>query len=373
MGRSTQKPFVVCSTSTKRYAPRAKIAPTWNPPPIPASTHDGSSAPRWTPTKEKPGSNGAIGEKKLPSFPAVACEDQSVLLEMFATQPSMLVKKLKDGEIMGGFQESVRSTQFTGANEPVFQSCCVTHRHISWVCAGASTTSEEKQGSTPKTAGRVKTPRAFVKKPSVVDMHRSEVLTRHQRLTPSNQTIYPCIEWSPPPSPDMTSFLGQSWTIVDVDDQRSETPTTVCDDKTSTTGHTPTAGIFGVPGDFCCPFDSISSSPLRSSSPTVIATPPSPAKSLAGPENPIKIGKSTREAPSVEASPAICAATIVPPSSNGTTSIATLAKVLDKSQTKSPSTHTKNGTRMAVCCAIEIVRSLFAFATFVAVRCRDRL
>ncbi|KAI9460382.1 hypothetical protein HD554DRAFT_2176579 [Boletus coccyginus] len=394
------KPFVVSSISTKRYAPARKTpVQKLRPIPPPMSTKEDSSVLRGAPTKQAsrpatlptvvpkleprrplcklmpmPGPNKATKVQKSLALPLVPPAARS-LTKTFAPKPSKLVKRLKGSEPMGGCPSPGpamrRSTQVTIANEFLPRPSCIPSFRDYHSSVGVVVKVGGKQGVTVKvsttgprnlgiarqkssvnigmnrTAGRVNPTSG--KKPVVAGDSRTGT-HGNQRLTSPKPIVYPQavipifpVEWSPPPSPDLSSFPSQSWTIVaDVGVEQIKTPTTICGDDI---------------------LSSMSEAPKSpSSSPTVIQTSQSPAEATLGQGGVAKIS-STMTEPSAEISCTTCAATIISPLRNGAaSSMATLAKVMDRNQKSSPSefSDTRKSPLMTVRCAIEIARTFFS-------------
>ncbi|KAH0839488.1 hypothetical protein J3R83DRAFT_301 [Lanmaoa asiatica] len=206
---------------------------------------------------------------------------------------------------------------------------------------------------TVKTAG-TKVAETSVKGPVVAGGYRTGMSTRNPKVTPPKPIACPyAVEpafdatWSPPPSPDLSSFPSQSWTVVvDVGVKQIETPTSIKDDGAlSGMCDGPKSSVAGTPKDSCgcSESESVSSSPTLWSSPIVVETPASPTEPMVGSD--------------------VCAATIISPSRDGTSSsMATLAKVMDRSQVSPPTkdSDSANRNRMTVRCAVEIARTFFS-------------
>ncbi|KAF8435990.1 hypothetical protein L210DRAFT_3648268 [Boletus edulis BED1] len=113
--------------------------------------------------------------------------------------------------------------------------------------------------------------------------------------------------WSPPPSPDLSSFPSQSWTIViDGNTKMAKSPKTACgNENTSSMSDATISGISRTPSDSYGPFRSTSPT---SSSATVIGTSASPAK--LGLDGIAKVSSPTK-GPSAKVSHTTCAATII--------------------------------------------------------------
>ncbi|KAF8135152.1 hypothetical protein EV363DRAFT_1447914 [Boletus edulis] len=171
-----------------------------------------------------------------------------------------------------------------------------------------------------KCTGRIKDTDIYAKKPLVIGECRAGMPTKNPWRTAPKPITYPPATWSPPPSPDLSSFRSQSWKIVvDGDVKRTETPFTMSD----------TSSITGTPGDSCWTSRSVSPSPTLSSSSTVIGSLESLAKLAIGSDCVSRISSPTKGLSAV-VSHTTCAATIITPSRNTTaSSIATLAKVID--------------------------------------------
>ena len=398
------KPFVVSSISTKRYAPATKTpVQKLRPIPLPTSTKERPSAPRGAPTKQgsrpaslptvvpkqeprrpssklmpMPGPNKATKVQKSLALPLVPPAARSLPKKTFVPKPLKLVQKLKGGELTGGHPSPGpairRSAQVTiGNGFPPRPSCVPSFRDYrssvgvvveasegkQGVIVKVSTTGHRnlgiaRQGSSvnigmTKTAGRGNGTDTSGKKPIAASDSRAGT-PGNQRLTSTKPIVYPQtvipispVEWSPPPSPDMSSFPSQSWTIVtDVGVEQIGTPTTICGDDI---------------------LSSMSDAPKSmSTSPTVIQTSQSPAEPTLGRDGMSMISSPTTE-PFAEVSSTTCAATIISPSRNGVaSSMATLAKVMDKNQAYSPTefSDTGNSPLMTVRCAIEIARTFFS-------------
>ncbi|KAI9460377.1 hypothetical protein HD554DRAFT_1577927 [Boletus coccyginus] len=398
------KPFVVSSVSTKRYAPATKPpVQKLRPIPPPTSTKERSFVPRGALTKQasratslptvvpKPelhrpssklipmsGPNKATKVQESLALPRVPPAARSLPAKTFVPKALKLVQKLKGGEIMSGYPSpgpTMRgSAHVTIANElPPRPSCIPGFRDYRSSVGVIVEASEGKQGVTvkvsttaprnignarqkssvnigmTKTAGRVNATNTSGKKTVVAGDSRTGT-HGNQRLTSPKPIVYPQavmpifpVEWSPPPSPDLSSFPSQSWTIVaDVGVEQIKTPTTICGDDI---------------------LSSMSEAPKSpSSSPTVIQTSQSPAEATLGPDGMAKISSPTTE-PSAEVSCTTCAATIISPLRNGAaSSMATLAKVMDENRTSSPTefSDTGKGPLMTVRCAIEIARTFFS-------------
>ncbi|KAH0839494.1 hypothetical protein J3R83DRAFT_325 [Lanmaoa asiatica] len=283
--------------------------------------------------------------------------------------------RLKEGKLIRGCPTSVWSTQVTTANGLPPRPSCIprTRTYLSSVSVMAaskgtkdvavkvSTAGLRNPGiagqrssviiGTAKTAGRIKVAETSVKGPVVAGGYRTGTPTRNQRVPPKPiacpYAIEPAFDatWSPPPSPDLSSFPSQSWTVVvDVGVKQIETPTSIKDD----------GALSGIPSPFPLPLH-------YRSSPIVVETPASPTEPMVGSDGIVKTSAPTKE-PSTEVSHTVCAATIISPSRDGTTSMATLAKVMDRSQVSPPTkdSDSDNRNRMTVRCAVEIARTFFS-------------
>ena len=398
---ASSKPFVVSSVSTKRYAP-AKKTPVKKQPPIPppTSTEKRLSVRRGAPTKQTsrhasvpsvvPKTESRRPSSRLMSMPApdkvakaqrslpvhlVPSADRSFPEKTFVPRALKVVQRLKEGKLMGGLPAPVppirRSTQVTIANELPPRPSCVPRCRSYPASVAVMEDSKGKQDFTvkvsitgpcnpgtarqkasvnigvTKTAGRVNATEISVKKPVVAGDCRTGAPAGNWRLTPPNPIVYyqPTSDatWSPPPSPDLSSFPSQSWTMVaNVDVEQIKTPTTIWGDET-----------FSSIGD--------ARKSLSSASPTVIQTLASPSEPTVESDGMAKISSPTN-GPLAEVLHAVSAATIISPSRNGTASMDALAKVMHKSQGASPTEllDTGNSTLMMVRSAInELSRSLF--------------
>ena len=395
---ASPKPFVVCSLSTKRYAP-ARKTPVKKQPPIPpptteeqlsvrrvaltkqASRH--ASIPSVVPKMESrrpssrvmsmPAPDKMAKAQKSPPVHLVPSTDRPSHEKTFVPRPLKIVQRLKEGKLMGGCPAQVirKSSQVTIANELPSRPSCVPRFRRYHGSVDVMEDSQGEQGIIVKvfitgsrnpgtarqkasvnigmtargTTGRIKATDISVKKPVVSGDCRTGTPTRW-RLTPPNPIVYSRptsgVTWSPPPSPDVSSFPSQSWTVVaNVDVEQIKTPT-ICGDET---------------------FFSMGNAPksLSSASPTVIPTLASPAEPMVELGAMTKISSQTNR-PSAEVSPMVSAATIISPSRNGTASMDALAKVMDKSQAASPAevSDTDNRALMMVRSAISgLARSLF--------------
>ena len=404
------KPFVVCSLNTKRYAPRIKV-PVEKPHRIsgPMTALDRSSTPRLALTnkvrrprllptvipKANPrrpstqpvdiSTNGTTGEKESPSLSPAAYSDSSAPLKTFVTQPLRIVKKRKDGETMDRFLSPVMPTQPASASEGVLRSCCAARSRVSRACVGPATISEGEQDATAKDTRHVKTTSSIIKEPAVFGECRPRAPTRNQGPTLSNLVVHPVTECSLPSSPSMSSFPGQGKRVaVDVHVKRTKTTTTTSDDETaSSISDALASGILGI-HDSSGTIGSDSPSSLRSSALTLVATPPTPAKTLAGINDTVSVGNSMQEDPFVELSksacpgtmgrvgtwkmrtlslslsPEVCAATVTSLPVHGTPPMTSLARMMVKNQAKPPraAVHTGNSTRMAARHAICLAQNL---------------
>ena len=395
---ASSRPFVVASVSTKRYAPAKKTPVKKLPPiPLPTSTKARLSVPG-APTKQAsrsdlvptvvPKTESRRPSSKIMSMPAQTKVQKSLPLPLIppagrsfpekpsVPKPSVVMQRLQEGKFMGGCLASApvarKMTRVTTANELPPRPSCVPRSRVYRSSTGVVEASKKKQDVTVKvsisgphnpgaarqklsvrfgmtgTAVRVNAT-GISKNPIVAGDSCTGASIRDRRLTLPKPIVYPQavrptfdVAWSPPPSPDLSSFPSQSWTIVaDVGVEQIKTPTTICGDETlSSMGDAPKS---------------------LSSSPTVIQTPASPAEPAIGSDGTAKINSPTK-GPSAEVSHMAGAATIISPSRDGTASMATLAKVLDSSQASSPTEFldTTHRTLMTVRSAIEIARTLFS-------------
>ena len=389
---ASSKPFVVSSVSTKRYAPSKKTPAKKLPPiPPPTSTEERLSAPGAQTRKASrpdsvpadvpktesrrpsskaismPAPNKATKVQKSLALPLVQSAGRSLPEKPIVSKLSKAVQRFQEGKLMGGCLAPApatrKTTQVTTANELPPRPSCVPRSRIYQSSVGVMEASKRKQDVTvkvsiagpnnpgtahqklsvnigmTKTSGRVNPPDISVKDPFFSGDCRTGMPTGNQRLTPPKPIVYhqavgptSYVAWSPPASPDLSSFPSQSWTIIaNVGAEQIKTPTTICSDET----------LFNMG-------DAPKSLP---SSPTVIQTLASPAEPTVGLDGLAKISSPT-EGPSAEVSHMAGAATIISPSRDGTASMATLAKVMDRSQASSP-------TEFSVRSAIEIARTLF--------------
>jgi hypothetical protein len=393
---ASSKPFVVSSLSTTRYAP-SKKTPVKKIPPIspPTSTKERLSVTRGAPTKQtsRPYSVPTVVSKtasKVMSMPAPTKVQKSLPLPLvpstgyplpsFVTKSSSkVVLRFQEGKLMGGCPAPAvvtrRSTQVTTANDLPPRPSCVPRSRIYQSSVSVVEASKGNQGVTvkvsitgphnpgtarqklsvnigmPKTAGRVNVP-YICGNPVIAGDCRAGTQIRNRRLTSPKPIVYPqavgptsYVAWSPPASPDLSSFPSQSWTIVaDVDVEPIKTPTTMCGDETLSS------------------MDDAPKSLL--SSPTVIQTLASPAEPTVGSDSMAKISSPTKGlSADSEVSHVVGAASIISPSRDGTASMATLVEVMDRSQASSSptkSSDTGHRTLMTVRCAIEIARTLFS-------------
>ncbi|KAF8554686.1 hypothetical protein OG21DRAFT_1038867 [Imleria badia] len=393
---ANSQPFVVSSVSTKRYAPAIKtLVQRLSPIPPPTPTAERLSVPRGTPTKQAsrsasistvvpkaesrhpspksspiPAPQMMARVRKSPPLLLAPSTDRSLREKTFVAKPLNIVQKLKGGKLMDGCTASVtrRSTQVTTADELPPRPSCVPRSRV-WesvfevsrarqdVWVKVSTTGPRNPRiprrkpsvniGNVKTAGRVKATDATC---IVAGSCRTGMPTRKRRLTAPKPIVYPQaiipvpdIAWSPPPSPYLSSFPSQTWTIV-VDETLSSTP------KSS---------VAGMPNDSWGPSEVIS--PLiLSPSLTAFETLASPERSTVGSDGMIS---SPTKGPSAEVSHTVCAATIISPSRNGSaSSMATLAKVIDSQASSSTGGVSESGnkTRTTVQCAFEIAKTIFS-------------
>lgn len=305
--RSPFKPFVVCNLDTKRYAIPGTKTPAEKLQSIvpPMSSKNGSSVPRIATTKQThragsfptvvpkaelrslstkpmliPGPNETTREQKSPLTLVISEDQSSPPKKTFIANPLGLVQMLKEDKIIGRCPVPVKSTPFTTANEPATRPSRIPRYRISRSYVGVTATSKVKQVVTSRIAGRVKVPG--------ISVERSAVATKHRPGTPTKIKLTTHVVWSPPPSPGLSSFSSQGWTIVaDVDVSQIKTVTTICGDGTcSGIGNAPTSGIAGVPEVS----ESTSPSPALSSFPTIITSSPSLAKSITGVDGAVNIG-----------------------------------------------------------------------------------
>ena len=425
MARS--KPLVVSGVSgTKRHA--LSKTPVQKPPPIPPRTSikGRSSVPRGAPAKQifqlgslpnvipkmelpsrrafsKPTPTTAPSKtakmQKMQPLSMIPSADRSLLEKTSVHKPLKIVPRSKGSKIPGGWSVPTsttrRSTQATAADKlpvrpgyvprvsRVYRSSVGAAAQgnpdviVNTSAAGARNPAIANQRPSinvsmskivGKTAERINTTNISVKKGDC----RTGTSTRNQKLTAPAPVVYPHTivsipdpSWSPPPSPDLSSFPSQSWTIVvDMDAGQMKTPTKICGDETHLSiGDLPKL-VAGIPDDSCGLSEVAVSSPLSlSPSSTVIETLENPAKPMVGSNGMVTIGSlSPAKEPSTEVSLTVCAATIVPPSMNGTTSMATLTKVRVRRQASPPTrvSCAANGILMRVRCAMETASTFFA-------------
>ena len=273
-----------------------------------------------------------------------------------------------------------RPVKLTTANEPFPRPSCVPRGRVPRSPVNATLASKDRQKvivkavvppsrnhkasvNIPATRTRVHAmgSRSSVKNPFASERRPGVPSTQGGGLSLYNSVMYPPVNWSPPPSPDLSSFPSQSWTVViSVDVKQSKPTTTVCSDETSVREAEESGGA-DMPDDCCAASKSVSTSPALSSFSTVVSTPPDPEMYVSGADNTLEIG-SLRKEPSVEVSPTGCAAKIISRSRNGSTSTDTLAKIIQRSQASSPTKNSDAGSRaqMVVQSAIEIARNLFS-------------
>ena len=414
------KPFMVCSISTKWHGPKTYKTPerklSWSPPGTAADER--SSGPRRDPTKQtsrpgclptvvpkvdrrrplpkpkpQPAPNKTTKVQKLPPFPLVPSPDRALSKKTVVPKPLKIAARPKEGKVIAGSPAPlpVTSTQATTAKQLRFPSrpSCVPRTTTYRSSLSVMATFKEKQGVPPnvsaidtcysgasrkqsinvgttKAGGCVKVAETLVKKPMMAGGCRtrartSKVITYPPAVEPASP-----IASSPPPSPDLSSFPSQSWTIVvDMDAGQIKTLTKSCGNESlSSVGDAANSGNTGMPkGPYGRPVsDSVSSSPALSLSSTVIETPIRLAEPI-GLDCMVKISSQTKE-PSTSAwvSDTVCAATIVSPEGNSTTSMTTLAKVMERNQLSSPAKVSDNGntTRVTVRGAVETIWAFFS-------------
>ena len=306
---------------------------------------------------------------KLTSIPTLPSANQSSREKTSVPNPLKIVERLKGGKLMDGRPASVTLRSTTANKLPPRPSCIPRFR----VCDSAFDASKAKQDVTVKVSttgprnpqisprmpsinireiknvGCVMATDTSVNTPIVPGSCRARVSTRKRRLRAPTPIIYPQdipdVAWSPPPSPVLSSFPSQTWTIV-VDE---------------TLSNTPKSGVVGMPKDSCGPSEAVSPLTL-SPTLTVIDTLPSTEGSTVESDGMAMVSSPTK-GPSAEVSHTVCAATIISPSRTGTaSSMATLAKVMDN-QTSSPTgvgLEFGNKTQTTVQCAIEIAKTIFS-------------
>ncbi|KAG8220702.1 hypothetical protein J3R82DRAFT_2997 [Butyriboletus roseoflavus] len=373
---------VVSNVVTKRHPPPVrKLPPTSVPreaqrkhPSRPASLPTVMRRPSHKPTSMPAPNKTTNLQKSLPS-PPVSFTDRSLPKKTFVPKPLKIGPRMKQGKLIGGCLASVTSMQVTSANDSILRT------RTSRSSGGVMAASNRKQNVMVKVSTTGPRNPAIVRRKPPVNVgtakttRRVEVTetalagssTRNWRLTRTppkpiahSHTVNTAshVAWSPPPSPDLTSFPSQSWTIiVGADVKRIETPTTTCgDDVLSSKGDAPKLGVTGLFKDsYGC--SQPVSSPTWSSSPTVVETPETPAKPIAT-YGTIEISTSTKE-PSTEVLHMVRTATTISPPGNGnTSSMATVAKVMDRSQAPKVSDSGKE-TRTTLHRAIEIARTFF--------------
>ncbi|KAF8128165.1 hypothetical protein EV363DRAFT_1170714, partial [Boletus edulis] len=105
--------------------------------------------------------------------------------------------------------------------------------------------------------------------------------TSNRKLTLPKPIAYPqavkptfYATWSPPPSPDLSSFPSQSWTIViDGNTKMAKSPKTACgNENTSSMSDATISGISRTPSDSYGPFRSTSPTPTKGPSAKVSHT-----------------------------------------------------------------------------------------------------
>ncbi|KAF8442245.1 hypothetical protein L210DRAFT_499006 [Boletus edulis BED1] len=321
----SSKPFVVSSVSTQRYAPSKRTRAQKLPPvPPPTLTRERSSTPQGVSTKQtyRPGSfvlpvverrrpspnpvlipapNMTTRVQKSPPLSPVSSAYRSFPEKTFVPRRRSYVPRSRIYQ--SSVDVSVRAP--TGSRNPVIS------RQQPSVSTGMA-----------KRTGRIKDTDIYTKKPLVIGECRAGMPTKNPWRTAPKPITYPPATWSPPPSPDLSSFRSQSWKIVvDGDVKRTESPFTMSD----------TSSITGTPGDSC--WTSRISSPTRGLSAVVSHT--------------------------------TCAATIITPSRNTTaSSIATLSKVMDiRAPAPTRISKTDIRTRTTARYVVEFARTFFSTST----------
>ena len=410
------KPFMVCGISTKWHGPKTHKTPvrklSWTP--LGTSTEERSSGPRKDPTKQtsRPGRLPTVVPKvdrprpppkpmphQLPSktpkvqkslpFPLVPSPDRSLSKKTVVPRPLKIVARSKEGKVIAGSPASLPVTsKVTTAKQLPSRPNYVPRTTACRSSVGVMATSKEKHGVPPKVStigpcysgigrkqsinigttkagGRVKVAETLAKKPMMVGgcltgARAPKVIAYPHALEPA----FP-IASSPPPSPDLSSFPSQSWTIVvDMGVEQIKTLTKSCGNESlSSMSDAANSGVAGMPKDSYgrSASESVSSSPALSLSSTVIETPVRLAEPI-GLDSMVKISSKTKEpSTSTWVSDTVCAATIISPERNSTTSsMATLAKVMERSQPSSPTKVSDNGNRMTVRSAVETIRAFFS-------------
>ncbi|KAG6369701.1 hypothetical protein JVT61DRAFT_14129 [Boletus reticuloceps] len=343
----SSKPFVVSSVSTQRYAPSKKTPAQKLPPVLPPT-----STPQWVPTKQtcRPGSfvvpkverrrpspnpvlipapNMTTRVQKSPPLSPVSSAYRSFPEKTFVPRRRSYVPRSRIYQ--PSVDVSVRAP--TGPRNPVISR-------------------QQPSVSMAKSTERIKDTDIYAKKPLVIGECRAGIPTKNPWRTAPKPIAYPPVTWSPPPSPDLSSFRSQSWKIVvNGDVKRTETPSTMSD----------ASSITGTPSGSCWTSRSVSPSPTLSSSSTVIGSLESLAKLGIGSDCVSRISSPTKGLSAV-VSHTTCAATIITPSRNTTaSSIATLAKVMD-SRTPSPTriSQTGNRTHTTARYVVEFARTFFS-------------
>ncbi|KAG6375232.1 hypothetical protein JVT61DRAFT_3446 [Boletus reticuloceps] len=284
---ATSKPFVVCSLSTKRYAPSKRAATKH------VSRH--GSLPRVVPKAEP--------RRPRPSCFACSRNYQSSVGVVDASRERQDVKT---------------KVSAAGTRNP-----------------GVSRQRPSVNASVTETAARVQLTSSYDKKP-VVAVDYTGRLTLHRRLTPPMPITYRqeavmSPSRSPPPSPDLSSFSfpSQSWTIVaNVDVKQIKTPVTICgDEDLSGMDYAQRSGVPSTPTDSCGLSMIDSSSPPQSSSLTVIEPSPGSAKATAESDGASRMSIQTKGS-SGDTSQRTGVSMVILPAGNAAASMV-LAKVTD--------------------------------------------
>ncbi|KAG9310446.1 hypothetical protein JVU11DRAFT_9587 [Chiua virens] len=239
------RPFVVCSTNTKRYAPPLSTKPPAIqlqrfPLRTAAIARPSVSPGPSTNQKARSGSSRIVVPKAKPShasaslhpapIPAPSNTTKTLRLPIKGNsrheKTSSMLKPTQTsrGDKASRFRASLESTRDDLPPRP----SCIPRSRISQTSSGIPATGRGKPDVAIKVAAAGARNRGAGCEVSVNTYEGKTV-----RCTQVSDTI---ADWSPPPSPNLSSFPSQTWTIVvSADAKRNKTSMTICSDETPST------------------------------------------------------------------------------------------------------------------------------------------